>query len=205
MSESIVSINEEPLRLGIEELVKNTVRDVINQLLEEEADELANAERHGRAAGREACRSGRCERKPVTLAGEAGLDVPRLRGATFQAAAIGRRRRRGASVGEAVVEMRLAGVSARRVEDASRTPWGAGVSAGAVPDLDDKASASAEERGNRPLGGGCPHVLVDGVRLRRGRGGPCERAARMLKAMHARESPRSPWPRPRALPPASGR
>ncbi len=35
MSESIVSINEESLRLDIKELVKNTVRDVINQLLEE--------------------------------------------------------------------------------------------------------------------------------------------------------------------------
>lgn len=33
MFESIVSINGEPLRPGIKELVKNTVRDVIDRLL----------------------------------------------------------------------------------------------------------------------------------------------------------------------------
>lgn len=54
MSGSIVSVNEESLRLDIKELVKNTVRDVINQLLDEEADELVNAERYERTAEREA-------------------------------------------------------------------------------------------------------------------------------------------------------
>lgn len=180
MSESIVSINGEPLRLGIKELVKNTVRDVIDRLLGEEAGELVSAERHGRAAGRGAYRSGRCKRKPVTSAGEVVLDVPRLRGVTFQTAAIGRCRRREAGAGEAVVEMRLAGVPARRIEDASRMLWGAGVSAGAVPDLNDKALAPAEEWGDRPLEGEYPYVFVDGVYLKRGRGGSCESVSAMV-------------------------
>lgn len=180
MSESIVSINEESLRLDIKELVKNTVRDVIDQLLEEEADELVDAERCERTAEREAYRSGRCKRKPVTSAGEVGLDVPKLRGATFQTAVIGRCRRRETSVGEAVIEMRLAGVSARHIEDASRIPWGAGVSADAVSDLDDKAFASVEEWGNRPLEGEYPCVFVDGVHLKRGWGGSCENVSVMV-------------------------
>lgn len=180
MSGPIASINEESLRPGIKGLVKITVRDVIDQLLEEEADELVNAERYERTAGREAYRSGRCKRKLVTPAGEAGLGVPKLRGATFRTAVIERCRRRETSVGEAVVEMRLAGVSTRRIEGVSQMLRGAGVSAGTVSNLDDKAFASVGEWGSRPLEGECPYVLVAGVRLRRSRGGPWENVSAMV-------------------------
>ena len=51
--------------------------------------------------------------------GEVVLDVPKLRGATFQTAVIERYRRRETSVEEAIIEMYLAGVSTRRIEDVS--------------------------------------------------------------------------------------
>lgn len=95
MSESIGSINEESLRVDIKEL------------LEQEADELVNAERYERTADREAYRSGHYKRKLVTSAGEVVLDVPKLRGATFQTAVIERYRRRETSVEEAIIEMYL--------------------------------------------------------------------------------------------------
>ena len=180
MSESIVSINEESLRLDIKELVKNTVRDVINQLLEEEADELVNAERYERTAEREAYRSGHYKRKLVTSAGEVELDVPKLRGATFQTAVIERYRRRETSVEEAIIEMYLAGVSTRRIEDVSQMLWGAGVSAGTVSNLNDKAFASVEEWRNRPLEGEYPYVFVDGVYLKRSWGGSYENVSVMV-------------------------
>lgn len=180
MSESIVSINEESLRLDIKELVKNTVRDVINQLLEEEADELVNAERYERTAEREAYRSGHYKRKLVTSAGEVELDVPKLRGATFQTAVIERYRRRETSVEEAIIEMYLAGVSTRRIEDVSQILWGAGVSAGTVSNLNDKAFASVEEWRNRPLEGEHPYVFVDGVYLKRSWGGSYENVSVMV-------------------------
>lgn len=180
MSESIVSINEESLRLDIKELVKNTVRDVINQLLDEEADELVNAERYERTAEREAYRSGHYKRKLVTSAGEVELDVPKLRGATFQTAVIERYRRRETSVEEAIIEMRLAGVSMRRIEDVSQILWGAGVSAGTVSNLNDKAFASVEEWRNRPLEGEYPYVFVDGVYLKRSWGGSYENVSVMV-------------------------
>lgn len=180
MSESIVSINEESLRLDIKELVKNTVREVINQLLEEEADELVNAERYERTAEREAYRSGHYKRKLVTSAGEVELDVPKLRGATFQTAVIERYRRRETSVEEAIIEMYLAGVSTRRIEDVSQMLWGAGVSAGTVSNLNDKAFASVEEWRNRPLEGEYPYVFVDGVYLKRSWGGSYENVSVMV-------------------------
>lgn len=180
MSGSIVSVIEESLRLDIKELVKNTVRDVINQLLDEKADELVNAERYESTAEREAYRSGHYKRRLVTSSGEIELDVPKLRGATFQTAVIERYRRRETSVEEAIIEMYLAGVSTRRIEDVSQILWGAGVSAGTVSNLNDKAFASVEEWRNRPLEGDYPYVFVDGIYLKRSWGGSYENVSVMV-------------------------
>jgi transposase-like protein len=51
---------------------------------------------------------------------EVRLKVPRLRQQTFETAIIERYRRRESSVEEALIEMYLAGVSVRRVEDMRR-------------------------------------------------------------------------------------
>ena len=50
-------------------------------------------------------------------AGEVDLKVPKLRRQTFETAIIERYRRREGSVEEALIEMYLAGISVRRVED----------------------------------------------------------------------------------------
>lgn len=54
--------------------------------------------------------------------------MPKLRGATFRTAVIERYRWRETSVEEAIVEMYLAGVSTKRIEDVSELLWGAPVS-----------------------------------------------------------------------------
>ena len=102
MPNAIVSVDEETLKGDLRELVRKTVQDTINALLEEEADEMVGAERYERTAGREAYRSGHYKRKLVTTSGEVVLDVPKLRGATFQTAVIERYRRRETSVEEAI-------------------------------------------------------------------------------------------------------
>lgn len=134
MSGNIVSVDEESLKSDLRELVRKTVQKTLNALLDEEADEMVGAERYERTAGREAYRSGHCKRKLVTTSGEVVLDAPKLRGATFQTAVIERYRRRETSVEEAIIEMYLACVSTRRIEDVSELLWGAGVSAGTFPD-----------------------------------------------------------------------
>ena len=81
MSANIVSVDEESLRNDIKNLVRKTVEETLNALLDEEASELVGAERYERTAGREAYRSGRCARRLVTGAEEVELSVPKLRGA----------------------------------------------------------------------------------------------------------------------------
>ena len=77
MSANIVSVDEEPLKSDLRELVRKTVQETLNALLDEEA------ERYERTAAREAYRSGHYKRKLVTTGGEVVLDVPKLRGATL--------------------------------------------------------------------------------------------------------------------------
>ncbi len=180
MSNAIVSVDEEALRGDLRELVRKTVQDTINALLEEEAAEMVGAARYERTAGRQAYRSGHYKRNLVTPSGEVVLSVPKLRGATFQTAVIERYRRRETSVEEAIIEMYLAGVSTRRIEDVSEILWGAGVSAGTVSNLNEKAYASVEEWRSRPLSGEYPYVFVDGIYLKRSWGGSYENVSVMV-------------------------
>ena len=174
MSNPIVSVDEETLKGDLRELVRKTVQDTINALLEQEAEEMVGAERYERTAGREAYRSGHYKRRLTTTSGQIELDVPKLRGATFQTAVIERYRRRETSVEEAIIEMYLAGVSTRRIEDVSEILWGAGVSAGTVSNLNEKAYKSVEEWRSRPLSGEYPYVFIDGIYLKRSWGGSYE-------------------------------
>ena len=52
--------------------------------------------------------------------------VPKLRRQTFETAIIERYRRRESSVEEALIEMYLAGISVRRVEDITEALWARG-------------------------------------------------------------------------------
>lgn len=54
MPEPIAALNEESLRSDLRELVRKTVEDTLNGLLEAEADDLVGAERYERTAEREA-------------------------------------------------------------------------------------------------------------------------------------------------------
>ena len=49
--------------------------------------------------------------------------MPRLKGVSFKTAIIERYRRRKSNVEEALIEMYLAGVSVRRVEDITEAFW----------------------------------------------------------------------------------
>lgn len=158
MPEPIVALNEESLRSDLRELVRKTVEDTLNGLLEAEADELVGAERHGRTAGREAYRAGHYDRGLTTSSGEVTIRMPKLKGARFTTAIIERYRRRESSVEEAMIEMYLAGVSTRRIEDVSEILWGSSVSAATVSNLNEKAFASVEEWRNRPLERAYPYA-----------------------------------------------
>ena len=178
MSEKIVHLNEEVIKGQLKELVRGSVEETLNGLLEAEAEKLTQAGRYERSEQRQGYRSGHYNRNLMTTAGEVKLHVPRLKGVTFETAIIERYRRRESSVEEALMEMYLAGVSVRRVEDITEALWGCKVSSSTISELNKKAYEHIEQWRNRSLEGGkYPYVYVDGIYLKRNWGGEYENVA----------------------------
>lgn len=186
MSNKIIQFNEDAIKQELGDLVRQSVEDTLNALLDEEADRLTNATRYERTGERLDTRAGHYKRKLLTKAGEVELKMPKLRTLPFETAIIERYKRREISVEEALVEMYLAGVSVRRVEDITEALWGAKVSAGTVSKLNQKVYIKIEEWRQRPLLVSYPYVYLDGIYLKRNWGGSFENVA-VLVAMAVNE------------------
>jgi putative transposase len=104
---------------------------------------------------------------PPAVSPEVTLKVPKLRQQTFETAIIERYRRRESSVEEALIEMYLAGVSVRRVEDITEVLWRTRVSPSTVSNLNKKIYASIEAWRMRSIEGEQPYVYLDGIVLKR--------------------------------------
>ena len=167
----LIEIDQGQLRQHVDGLVRDAVEDTLNALLDAEADALCHARRYERSPDRTDYRAGSYTRQFHTKAGEVELKVPKLRRATFESQVIERYRRRETSVEEALVEMYLAGVSVRRVEDITEALWGTRVSPSTVSELNQKIYARIREWRNRPVEGEHPYVYLDGVWLNREFGG----------------------------------
>ncbi len=155
-------------------MVRSSVEETLNNLLEKEAESLTQAARYERSEARQGCRSGHYDRNLTTMSGAVTLHVPRLKGIGFETAIIERYRRRESSVEEALIEMYLAGVSVRRVEDITEALWGSKVSPSTISELNRKAYVNIENWRKRPLTGQYPYVYVDGICLKRNWGGEYE-------------------------------
>jgi putative transposase len=163
----VIEIDQARIQEHLGELVRGSVEETLNALLEAEADQLCNAARYERTEARKDQRSGHYKRKLHTKAGEVELRMPKLRQQTFETAIIERYRRREASVEESLMEMYLAGVSVRRVEDITEALWGTRVSPGTVSQLNQKIYKQIEQWRNRPIEGEHPYVYLDGLVLKR--------------------------------------
>jgi putative transposase len=184
--ESVIRIEEEQIRSQVGEVVRQTVEQTLNGLLQAEADELCGAKRYARSPERLDTRAGHYDRKLQTQAGEVTLSVPRLRNLPFETQIIERYRRRESSVEEALVEMYLAGVSVRRVEDITEALWGTRVSPSTVSELNQKIYTQIEAWRNRPIEGEHAYVYLDGIWLKRSWGGEVKNVA-VLVAIGVRE------------------
>ena len=164
---NVIKIDDERIKGHLDRVVRGTVEETLNALLDAEADRLCNAQRYERSEDRRDTRAGHYERKLHTKAGEVNLKVPKLRRQTFETAIIERYKRRETSVEEALMEMYLAGVSVRRVEDITEALWGTRVSPSTVSDLNKKIYATIDAWRNRPIEGEHPYVYLDGIVLKR--------------------------------------
>jgi putative transposase len=163
----IINIDEALVKSQLGEVVRETVEETLNKLLDAEANELCGAKRYERTPDRLDTRAGSYERSLETKAGKVRLNVPKLRTLSFESAIIGRYQRRECSVEEALMEMYLAGVSVRRVEDITQALWGTRVSAGTVSKINQELYKKIDEWRNRRIEGSHPYVYLDGIVLKR--------------------------------------
>ena len=124
MSKEIIRFDQAMFETRLDAMVRDKVEQIADAMLDEEADLIANAARYERSDGRKAYRAGHYARRFTVKAGRLGLKVPKLKGALFESAVIERYRRREQSVEESLIDMYLAGVSTRRVDDISQLLWG---------------------------------------------------------------------------------
>lgn len=94
MSDNIIQLNEDLINNDIKDLVKNSVEETLNALLDHEADELVNASKYERTEDRRGYRSGHYDRNFTTTSGDVTLYVPKLKGIQFETAIIERYKRR---------------------------------------------------------------------------------------------------------------
>ena len=184
--QDVIRIDEEQVRSHVDQVVRRTVEETLNGLLDAEADELCGAARYERSPERLDTRAGHYRRKLLTKAGPVELKVPRLRTLPLETQIIERYRRRESSVEESLVEMYLAGVSVRRVEDITEALWGERVSPSTVSSLNQKIYEQIEAWRQRPLEGRHAYVYLDGIWLKRTWGGEVKNVA-VLVALGVRD------------------
>src|SRR5512138_3052802 len=175
-----IRVDTAELRGHVDAVVRSSVEETLNALLQAEADQICKAGRYERSPERVDTRAGHYERKLETKAGVVRLKVPKLRSLPFETAIIERYRRRESSVEEALVEMYLAGVSVRRVEDITEALWGTRVSPSTVSELNQKIYQQIETWRNQPIEGEYAYVYLDGIWLKRSWGGEVKKVAVLI-------------------------
>lgn len=73
MSEKIVQLNEEVIKVELKELVRSSVEETLNGLLEQEAQHLTNAAKYEPSQDRQGYRSGHYSRNLTTTSGDVEL------------------------------------------------------------------------------------------------------------------------------------
>ena len=178
------------IRDHLGEMVRGTVEETLNAMLDAEADQLCGAGRYERSQARQDTRAGSYERTLQTKAGDVNLKVPKLRRQTFETAIIERYRRRESSVEEALIEMYLAGISVRRVEDITEALWGTRVSPSTVSNLNKKIYAKIEAWRNRRIEGEHPYLYLDGIVMKRSWAGEVRNVSLLVaSAVNSRRVP----------------
>ena len=74
-----IKVNEKAVMEHLDALIRKSVEDTLNTLLNEEADAICNVSRYQQSPDRQDTRAGTYKRKLLTTSGKVELKIPRLR------------------------------------------------------------------------------------------------------------------------------
>ncbi len=159
----MIRVEESEIRNYLDRQVKEAVKQVLEEIMNQEAEELLCAKPYERSPERKDHRNGSRKRKLKTRVGEIELSVPRLRTLAFQTMVIERYRRMEISLEEALVEMYLLGISTRKITDITEALSDFPFSSSAQSRLNKKVYGKLEEWRTRPLPHVIPYLWLDGI------------------------------------------
>ena len=94
----VIKIDQAQIKSQLGQMVRESVEETLNGLLDAEADRLCNAQRYEHSDVRKDQRAGSYQRKLQTQAGQVNLKIPKLRQATFETAIIERYKRQASFI-----------------------------------------------------------------------------------------------------------
>lgn len=162
-STGIVRVDESEIRNYLDQQVREAVKQVLEEIMNAEAEELICAGPYERSEGRRDWRNGTRKRKLKTRVGEIELSVPRLRTLAFQTMIFERYRRLEISLEEALIEMYLLGLSTRKIGDVTEMLCDLPLSSSAQSRLNKKVYEKLEEWRMRPIPPVVPYLWLDGI------------------------------------------
>ena len=187
LSQSVASELLEAFRAGEGvDLIRESVRLVMQDLIETEATEAIGAGRYERSETRMTERNGSRPRLVATQAGDVELRIPKLRQGSFFPVILEPRRRIDQALYAVVMEAYVNGVSTRAVDDlVPALGVGSGISKSEVSRICAGLDEQVDAFRDRPLHHtGFPYVFFDATYLHVRRTGPAGPPGR---------SPRWPW------------
>jgi transposase-like protein len=144
--------------------MKSLIRDLLNEVLEEEACEQAGAGHYERNDHRRARRNGHKPRSLITRYGRVELDKPQLREVPFETCLFDKYSRAEKAVVNVISESYLEGVSTRKMKKVLAT-LGVEVSKSSVSRISEELDEGVRQFLSRPLMG-TPYLFVDATYIK---------------------------------------
>src|SRR3954453_16169696 len=142
------------------DVIRDSVRWVVQELMEAEVSELVGAKLGERSEDRATHRNGYRPRRGDTRAGEIELQIPKLRQGSYFPSFLAPRRRSEQALVSVVQQAYVCGVSTRRVDQLVEG-LGLRISKGEVRRICAGLDEQVEAFRGRPLEGRYPYLFVD--------------------------------------------
>lgn len=143
------------------DLLRNIIREVLQEFLEAEMDETLGASKSERSETRLGYRSGYYQRTLLTRVGKISLRVPRDRQGRFSSEIFDRYQRSEKALVLAIAEMYVQGVSTRDVSEIAEELLGDSISASSVSRLNKSLDQIVDSFANRKLEYEYPYLILD--------------------------------------------
>jgi len=146
--------------------LRETIRLVVQEIIEAEVSEQVGAERHQRTAERTNQRNGYRERDWETRVGEVTLRIPKLRQGSYFPSLLEPRRRSEQALLAVVQSAYVQGVSTRKVDELLQALGLTGIDKSRVSRICQELDKAVQAFRERPLEGAYPYVWLDAVYLK---------------------------------------